>query len=223
MRAIALTRQGSKSPCNEDAYLLHGRQGLYVVADGVGGRPNGEDASRALVDSLYHLAKESSHLTMHQVKRHICSFSADMAVQAKRSGLSGMATTVVGLLVDQTRAWVFHAGDSRLYRIGAAGVEQLTQDHVRSITKVNGETRMVVTRAVGVGSALQLDVQRIRYVPDDQFLLLSDGISDVVNEDQIWQILGQSSSSRGERLKALVAEAESRGGIDDKTAMWLFP
>ena len=119
MRAVTLSKQGFKSEKNEDACLVLNNKCLYVVADGVGGGPRGDFASRTLVDEIYRLcALSDSDSSIEKVLiKAIQNANRLIYDAAQAPDLNGMATTLVCAVVRSGRLVVMHAGDSRAYRL----------------------------------------------------------------------------------------------------------
>jgi protein phosphatase len=201
---------------------------LLVVADGMGGHRGGATASRVATETIgeiFAAATQESSETLYEAlteaNRRVHQQSVD------DPELRGMGTTVVTMLFDTDgSAWVAHVGDSRAYRLHTAGMEQITQDHsvvgemVRRglITPEEAEVhprRNEILRSVGVEAEVEIDVAQVVAAPGDFFILCSDGLTGLVSDSEIAQIV--QSESPQNAAKQLVDMANDRGGHDNVT------
>jgi type VI secretion system protein ImpM len=187
-RSASSTDVGRARSNNEDSYVDRAAVGVWVVADGMGGHSHGEVASRMVCDALtdfspdgtFEEAVDAAAARVRDVNDHLIRSSLN-ADPSQRSG-----STVVILLMRGTKSAVLWAGDSRVYRWRGGVLEQLTRDH--SLAELEGTApneSSVITRAVGVEPDLVLDVHRDGILPDDRFLLCSDGLTRVLPVDAI--------------------------------------
>jgi protein phosphatase len=221
MKAIAVSKQGSRSAHNEDACLVLSNQNLYVVADGVGGGPAGNMASRCLVNVLAdHL--ESEAITPARIGAAIESANDRVRQEAFKSDNDGMASTLVLAWREADSLHCFHVGDSRIYRVRAGALTQLTRDHTRVVRRANGATKSVVTQAIGVKETVFPDISEHTWEKGDALLLLSDGISDMLMDQEIEKILKNPKASMAEKVHLLIEKSEQAGGSDDKTIVIVF-
>jgi protein phosphatase len=215
---------------NEDALVCD--PPLFAVADGMGGAQAGEVASR-LAAAVFHEFHEADALQPEPRVRSIIQ-EANRRIFARASSdphASGMGTTVTAALVHGDRVTVGHVGDSRLYLLRDGALEQLTQDHslvadlVRSgrLTPEEAEThpqRSVITRALGTDAAVQVDSFTLDAAPGDVFLLCSDGLTTMVDEEAVRRVLLENPTLE-EAARVLVDEA-NRGGGEDNVTVVLF-
>jgi type VI secretion system protein ImpM len=188
-RSAAASDVGRVRQVNQDSFLERPDVGIWVVADGLGGHSDGEVASRMVCDSLADFTPDASfdevieaaRVRIDEVNAHLLRAST-RPVNPVNSG-----STVVALLTRGTRCAVLWAGDSRLYRLRAGQLEQLTRDHSLDHPDglIGGEESHAVTRAVGGEPTLVLDLYRDRVRAGDRFLLCSDGLTRSVPEMQI--------------------------------------
>lgn len=245
LNAYGLTDVGRKRKHNEDAYLLDAERGLFVVADGMGGHAAGEVASRLTVESIQEFiaGTEDDHdntwpfgyNNRYSVDGNRLSTAVERANEkvmravVNRPELKGMGTTVVAALFDDKRATLVHVGDSRAYLLREAELRRLTDDHSWVQEQVNAgilsedEARShplknVVTRALGGGSHVAVDLIEIPVGGGDRFLLCSDGLTGMVSDEEITNALA-SSRSLDEIVHGLIDLANDRGGVDNITAI----
>jgi serine/threonine protein phosphatase PrpC len=228
-RAAWLTDTGRRRTRNEDAYVFE--PPLFAIADGMGGARAGEvaagiaatalrDARREVVD------EESLEATIADANRRVWERSvAD-------PNTAGMGTTVTVALVDAAAGEVVfgHVGDSRAYRLRGGVLEQITTDHslvaelVESgvLTPEEAEThpqRSAITRAVGTESAIEIDVFTVPAELEDLVLLCSDGLTDMLSEEEIASVLLDAERVPSKAAEQLVAAANARGGEDNITVV----
>jgi serine/threonine protein phosphatase PrpC len=222
------TDAGRKRRRNEDSFVID--PPLFAVADGMGGAQAGEVASRLAAAAFreFHdaddLAAEERVATIIQEANRRIYERAKSDAQA-----SGMGTTITAALVTDEGVAVGHVGDSRAYRLRQERLEQLTEDHslvadlVRSgrLSPDEADThpqRSVITRALGTDPEVDVDSFTADAEAGDVFLLCSDGLTTMVDEGQIAQTVGRSSSLE-QATKALVKAANRAGGEDNVTVV----
>jgi PPM family protein phosphatase len=240
-RGYGSTHAGQRKG-NEDWFLMDRALGLYIVADGMGGRAGGEVASRLaaeVVHGFFQLAGSDSDLgfAAHApAGRSLAEARMDMAfrlahreVRRRQVGqLEGMGTTLVALLLRYGRSLVGHVGDSRVYRLRGGALEQLTVDHSLDAEMVaagmvdgadRGQRRFgtLITRAVGMESSFRADIRSDEIVEGDRYLLCSDGLTEAVDRATIATILSELPSAHASPM--LVATALSSGARDNVTAV----
>jgi protein phosphatase len=219
---------GRQRNANEDSYLA--RAPLFVVADGMGGAQAGEVASKAAAESfagelpegpperMLEETIEGANRTIHELAR-------------KDPGLAGMGTTTTAAIVDldAEEVAIGHVGDSRAYRLRGGQLEQLTRDHSLveemrrkgQLTDAQAEDhpqRSIITRALGPEPEVQVDVQTVPALDGDVFLICSDGLTTMLDDDDIARILGRATSLQA-AVRALVDEANRAGGRDNITVV----
>lgn len=222
------TDTGRQRNANEDSYFT--RAPLFVVADGMGGAQAGEVASKAAAESfagelpaapperLLEETIEGANRTIHELAR-------------KDPGLAGMGTTTTAAIVDleAEEVAIGHVGDSRAYRLRGAKFEQLTRDHSLveemrrkgQLTDAQAEDhpqRSIITRALGPEPEVQVDVQTVPAQNGDVFLICSDGLTTMLDDEDISRILVRATSLQA-ALRALVDEANRAGGRDNITVV----
>lgn len=214
-KAVGYSVKGSRSDENEDSYLIASHQAFYVVADGVGGGPDGREASKTVVQGLLEVLSDS--LDKATIIDAIDRANVKIKKLADQKAVRGMASTLAALWFEGRNAVVFNVGDSRVYRIlSSGGIEQLSNDHSRMLEN-DQKSKNVITKAVGARETVDVEIEVFPCNPGDKFVLMSDGISDVVADEKIAEIVSSGNLSMLEKCMALASEAESRGGRDDKT------
>ena len=222
----AATDIGQVREGNEDSFLVVAP--LYAVADGMGGHRGGEVASSLALETVQGMFERKEGSLADQV------VEANRAVfdrsQTDRS-VSGMGTTLTAALVDGSRVHLVHVGDSRAYLLRGGELAQLTEDHTLvhrmvmegEISQEEAEThpqRSILTRALGVDQSVQVDEGDVEVADGDRLLLCTDGLTGMVPEGQIREILLESADPQ-EAVEKLVKVANRAGGIDNITAVIL--
>ena len=234
--AAAATDRGRKRPSNEDAFGFSVEDGVYLVCDGMGGAAAGEIASSIAVDELLRLLNDGEtggdpRAPMPQRAEQAIS-AANQAIfsrSQRNQKLSGMGTTLVGLVVEECRVWVLNVGDSRCYRLRNRHLEQLTQDHslVEEQVRIGRMTRSdalrsplrnVITRALGTQKTVTPDLFELEAEPGDLFMLCSDGLTREISDSVIESLLAVDLPL--DNLCArLVTAAKKAGGQDNITCL----
>jgi PPM family protein phosphatase len=223
------TDTGRQRNANEDSFFT--RAPLFVVADGMGGAQAGEVASKASAESfardlpggapplrVLEETIEEANRTIHGLAR-------------RDPGLTGMGTTTTALIVDleAEEVAIGHVGDSRAYRLRGGKFEQLTRDHslveeMRRKGQLTDEQaedhpqRSIITRALGPEPEVQVDLQTVPAQDGDVFLICSDGLTTMLDDEQIARILIRATSLEA-ALRALIDEANRAGGRDNITVV----
>lgn len=218
MQTVTFSQKGTKSDANEDACLSLASRGLFVIADGVGGGPSGDFASRAVVNTLYASFRDSpiSEAAIVDSIRQANAYIYEASLSQNRKGMA--STVVIGWKSGQ-HVMCFNVGDSRIYKVRNGIIEQLTRDQTRQVQKAPNVVKQMVTNAVGIRPSIQVEVTLHGCGPGDLLLLMTDGISDPLDQDAIVRIASSSQMSLADKARALVAESERRGGQDDKTVI----
>lgn len=245
-RGVGITDVGLQRDHNEDTYAVLSEQGLFVVADGMGGHKAGDVAShlasRAIVeffertsagegtgsygfDSRRSEAENRLVVAIQRANRQIFEH------QLKSPELRGMGTTVVGAVFSPVSAEIYvgHVGDSRAYRIRDGSIEQLTEDHslvneyLRLMPDMSEEQKAdlpknVITRALGMQDSVEVDVLAHRVCVGDRFLLCSDGLTGMITDEEI-RALVERHDDLAVLCAALTALANEHGGDDNITAV----
>lgn len=223
----ARTNVGHVRRANEDSFLDAREQGLWVVADGMGGHSRGDRASQSIIDSLHDFT--ATRNPEHDLKKIIERLDkANQQCRTESAGKGSMGSTVAALYVYGTSAYVIWAGDSRIYRYREPDFVQLTDDHslVQELYRLgeledddldNHPSSNVITRAVGVHDTLETQVRQISVKPGDRYLLCSDGLFKDVSAKELEQRMVQAGPDQA--VEALMTQALRRGGTDNITAI----
>lgn len=229
-RSSGATDVGSVRRHNEDSFLDRPEVGLWAVADGMGGHDNGALASQSIVQALETVSTPTTAgAFLAEVEGHLITVNADLRREATRLGPHGLiGSTVVVLLLYGGHFACVWAGDSRIYRMRNGVLSQITRDHsyVQMLVDSGAITPEeahhhpkgnVITRAVGIGDPLELDLRQGAVEPGDQFLLCSDGLTKMLEEHEVAAML--ATAPDGEAAQMLVDEACRRGAIDNVTVV----
>jgi protein phosphatase len=234
IKIVGQTDVGLKRTKNEDAYYIASDHGFCLVADGMGGAAAGELASQMFAEA----AQEVFHRFTENIESKVISQIKDAFLLANRRILNhvrftpahkGMGCTAE-LMAFYDRDFILgHVGDSRTYRFRERELKQLTKDHslVREqidkniIPAQNAKShrlRNVILRAVGVEERLELDILKGTTHPGDQYLLCSDGLTDMIEESEIENLFA-AKLQLNHKVEALVQLALDAGGYDNITVV----
>ena len=225
-RVGARTDVGRVREGNEDAYAV--LDSLFAVADGMGGHQGGEVASRIALETLERMSPSGDgepHLA--DVVKHANRNVLEAASKDPR--LAGMGTTLTAALALDDGIHVAHVGDSRAYLLRDGDLRQLTIDHTvvqrlvdeGRITRNEADIhpqRSILTRALGVDQEVTVDEAVVDVEPGDRLLLCSDGLTGMVDEDEIRRLLAENEDPQA-ASDALVDAANQAGGQDNITAV----
>ncbi|WP_322979893.1 PP2C family serine/threonine-protein phosphatase [Pseudomonas sp. C11] len=227
-RSAARTDTGKVRARNEDAFLALPEQGLWVVADGMGGHQNGALASRLIVEQLAELPEGSLDQRLVELRQCLHRLNhrlgQELTVTADRTD-TVIGSTVVALLLEGDRAACVWAGDSRCYLWRGARLYQLSRDHslVQQLIDEQGlapqeaarhPAAHALTRAIGASETLQLDILELDVLPGDVFLLCSDGLYQGVSADELGACLNLPSPHLAvERLFQRVLDGPARDNL----------
>jgi protein phosphatase len=220
-----LSHPGRRRRRNEDAFVVS--PPLFAVADGMGGARAGEIASRLAAAAVREEEGDRVDVTevIREANRRVFERARDDA------SASGMGTTMTVALVEDDHVTIGHVGDSRAYRLRDRTLEQLTEDHslvaelVRSgkLSPEEAEThpqRSVITRALGTEADVDVDIFSIETQPGDLFLLCSDGLTTMLEDERIVDVIGQHRGDLERAAKELIADANRSGGEDNVTVVF---
>ncbi|MBH0177060.1 MAG: serine/threonine-protein phosphatase [Nitrospira sp.] len=227
---------------NQDAFATLDPLGLWAVADGMGGHVGGEIAAQTAIASITAQAQLSAD-TLRQGQTAPPAFLTDVITQAHHAilgrvklepTLRGMGTTIVLLYIEETTeslmAHLAHLGDSRAYRFRSGTLTPLTRDHTliekylaRGIltpkTARTHPERHVLTRALGISTPVKPSISSCPLEPQDLLLLCSDGLTKMMEDDDIQDIFTAGKGDPIRTCDRLINESLDRGGIDNVTVV----
>ncbi len=245
----ALTDKGMVRVQNEDALTVLPDIGVAILADGMGGYRAGEVASRIAVDVCTEVLQQGlqafdwdngterasgrgerlAHLVTDAVQR---ANGAIFDTALAQPECAGMGTTLVVTLLHHDKLIVAHVGDSRAYRMRDGRLEQITRDHSQVQDQVDAgllspqqarfaANRNLVTRALGIERTVEVELNQFATKPADIYLLCSDGLSDMVDDSEIGDVLNAFGSTLDRAGSGLVARANALGGLDNISVILL--
>jgi len=230
MQASAATDVGLRRRENEDRYALVPSLGLYLVADGMGGHRAGQMASQLAAEASVRAvqALEGAAVSLSEKLRQVvaCANREIFTTAQSHPELKGMGTTFVAILASKGRVALAHVGDSRAYRLRNGELTQLTDDHsvvgelVRQGQLTSEEARVhpqsnEILRAIGTQSEVEVDLQEISVAPGDLYMLCSDGLSGMLPDQQIAEVL--PTERPDDAVRILIERANLAGGTDNIT------
>ena len=241
--AYGLTDVGSVRQRNEDVWRDVPEHHLYVLADGMGGHRAGNVAAREAANGLCQILPEklaqldpkvdpltyirsSMRLAMEEVNRTVYMMAKS------DENFRGMGTTLCCLLCWDQKIIYGHVGDSRIYRLRNQELEQLTDDHslyqelkskgaLPAIEKEEFTYKNIITKAVGTEPVVEPSVGMDELLPGDLFLICSDGLTDMVSEEEIKKVLAPTQELP-EYAAGLVKAALNHGGLDNITVLLIL-
>jgi protein phosphatase len=220
---------------NEDTFRLDSERGLFVVADGMGGHAGGEVASALAVETVFRTllgcedgkaasCNAKALQTAIELANHTIYQDAHIHPERK-----GMGTTLTCMCWDRGQFYFGHVGDSRIYRLRGYELTQLTRDHTWVEMQVragmlsqqeaeHARMRHVLVKSLGTQPEIEPDIAPVDVEPKDRFLLCSDGLSDLVEHNELRDILA-GNGTLAEITRRLIEKANALGGRDNITAI----
>jgi serine/threonine protein phosphatase PrpC len=226
--------------------MLDNARGLWLVADGMGGRAGGDVASKLAVQWIHdHFQSPAflglplaSELGAESISLHLVSAIRDAGLAIRdaartRPGLDGLGTTIVATAVSclaPLQVVIVHVGDSRAYLFRDNMLCPLTRDHslvedllakgqIAPAEAASHPQRHILLRALGIEGQMEPDIHSVSIEPKDVIFLCTDGITKMLNEDQIADCLRVASQAPDEACELLIKEANALGGKDNSTAV----
>lgn len=232
MKVFSATDIGQKRHMNQDFIFtseepVGNLPNLFVVADGMGGHNAGDFASRYGVSVLVESVRRDKNFNPVKVMRNaIEAANREVFSQSRNDpSMAGMGTTMVVCTVVGGYAYIANVGDSRLYLAGSESMTQITQDHsliaemvrLGELTPEEGRNhpdKNIITRAVGTNEEVKIDFFDVKLETGDQILMCSDGLSNMVEDQRIFEIL-KGEGTKADKAQVLVDEANANGGRDN--------
>jgi len=229
---------GKVRAANEDAWHIEPETGLFIVADGMGGHRGGEVASSFVVNDLsvsidagFHRLRSTSPRAIRAlIKRSVRHLNEQVRMEGdSEAGFRDMGATVVLVLIHAGRATLANVGDSRLYRLREGTLMQLTRDHsvVEELIQAgklkpeeadNHPAGGMITQYMGMTMPAQPFIRSFNLTTGDRLLLCTDGLTDMLADEQIRNILLDTSDSDS-AVEMLIEQANAAGGVDNITAV----
>ena len=246
IESYGISNVGMKRTQNEDSYLINDEIHLYIVSDCTGGHLGGEYASKVAVhtvEEVMRIFRFDPEVTMISgVNTEECNPGDQLTHAIQEAGhriheqamldenLRGMGTTAVVALFSEGKLYIAHVGDSRAYRLRNGKIKQITEDHSLVTEQVKAgmisqedakahKLKNIITRSVGYQEEVDIDVTPCELEVGDRFLLCSDGLSNLIEDGEMEEIL--KNHEIREACEKLVNTANSRGGDDNITALAL--
>lgn len=238
MQVFAKTDIGKARDNNQDFYYISNSGDVpevYILADGMGGYNAGEVASRMAVESAKdyihkHFAKnKDSKEKLEALLKDAIEYANSVVYKKAQSkeNLRGMGTTLDVCLIYNSRIYIGHVGDSRVYRIRKEFMRRLTKDHSYVQTLVDDGTitkeeayrhpkKNMLTKALGCMEKVEPDVYTKTFIKDDIILMCSDGLTNMIREENIYEIIKQDKENA---IENLVKQANDNGGLDNITVV----
>jgi protein phosphatase len=233
---------GLKRKVNEDSFLADENIGLFMVLDGIGGHLAGEVASKLGLNTIKKnvirsiknkpLADNQNLSQEVQILNESLMLANQVIYEAANSQpeYSGMGTTVASLLLGRENIAIAHVGDSRIYLIRENSIERLTEDHSLVMEQLKrgiisaeeaekSEMKNIITRALGAEELLTPTVDELIPFNNDLFLICSDGLTDLVTDDELLEIILKSRHVLDQAAQNLIDKANEKGGKDNITAI----
>jgi PPM family protein phosphatase len=244
IRARGLTDVGQRRDHNEDSFLVDDALGLFIVADGMGGHAGGGTASRLAVETIQRSVQAAlarapdlfgpqsgvEESPLPDVLREAVEAACSCIFVTARGDpdLSGMGTTVTAALLDGRTAFIAHVGDSRCYLVRGGRIYQVSEDHslvneqlkagaISADEAKHSRFKNIITRSVGFEEQVQVDLMGVELESADALLICCDGLSNLVEDGEMLDIVEESSLEDAPRR--LIALANERGGDDNITVV----
>ena len=239
VEVFGLSDVGCIRELNEDCYCICGlgdnsERGFCILADGMGGHNAGEVASqnavKLIAEEMNRLLESGEKEIPGQLSRAVSAANTGVYTMASENPIHrGMGTTVVTAFIDDGTAYVANVGDSRAYAVRDDEIVQITTDHSvvselvmrGTITKEEARLhpqRNIITRAVGTDKSVRTDIFEYNYSPGDVMIICSDGLSTMLDDNRILEIIKSKKTSE-DTVNSLIAAAKDEGGLDNITVI----
>jgi serine/threonine protein phosphatase PrpC len=231
VRVAYKSDRGKKRKNNEDSFYVDVEKGMFLLADGMGGHQAGEVASDLAVREGYAYLKDS--LAQADSEKEILKLLVEALINAHNVikeraksdlNLMGMGTTLIQVVVKNDTAYICHVGDSRVYLLRDS-IKQITRDHtvgdylvehkIMRREEVPPQKWHTLTQAVGVSDDLVPELQTVEMKRGDYLLLCTDGLTDMLSDEEIEKIILERGDDANKTVDALIEEANRKGGRDN--------
>lgn len=244
MQYYGMTDTGMQRKENQDRIEIPLKQNdakLFIVADGMGGANAGGVASKMAIEYIKNAILDGIEETNYEkenleelIRKSIVDANRYVYNKAKENkDYSGMGTTVSVALIVKNKVYIGHIGDSRIYRIRKHIMRQLTHDHSYvqelvkngTITKKEAEThpqKNILLKVLGCEPNVEPDVMVKGFIKEDILLLCSDGLTNMVDKDEIYEVVTNEKNKLENACNILVSEAKKNGGYDNISVILIF-
>lgn len=201
---------------------------LYIVADGVGGHKAGEIASESAIDFFEQFIYETEDDEVLDLLVSALAYANEQVFKLSRSSkqYENMGTTLLAATIKDNRIFIAHVGDCRLYGIRNNKIAQMTSDHTYAMDLFkaglisreeaeNSKDSNVLTRALGTEKSVKADALFCDVYEDDIFVMCSDGLSDMITDDEILKIASNKEITTDQKVDCLIQRANDNGGKDN--------
>ena len=201
---------------------------LYIVADGVGGHKAGEIASESAIDFFEQFIYETEDDEVLDLLVSALAYANEQVFKLSRSSkqYENMGTTLLAATIKDNRIFIAHVGDCRLYGIRNNKIAQMTSDHTYAMDLFkagvisreeaeNSKDSNVLTRALGTEKSVKADALFCDVYEDDIFVMCSDGLSDMITDDEILKIASDKEITTDQKVDCLIQRANDNGGKDN--------
>ena len=226
MKTVYLTHEGAIRKNNEDAIFCDNKAGVFVIADGVGGKVAGEIASATAVRIVAEKSWSSPDEPAEEMLREAFYEANDfLHRRGNRPGMEGMGTTLTAAVCHDDDITIVHVGDTRAYLLNRREIRQLTYDHslvgmLQRQGKLTADEarhhprRNILTRAIGQDSLVEVDMVKLKWGPGDYLLMCSDGLYSLVEDEEMQETILRAAEL--DTAAMFLAEAAyNRGGYDN--------
>lgn len=232
MIGVGNTDVGKRRKVNQDYVYINNDpigslDNLYIVADGVGGNKAGEIASESAIDFFEQFIYETEDDEVLDLLVSALAFANEQVFKLSKTDeqYEDMGTTLLATTIKNNKIFIAHVGDCRLYGIRNNKIAQMTSDHTYAmdlfkagvISKEeakNSKDANALTRALGMEKSVKADALFCDVFEDDIFIMCSDGLSDMLTDDEIFKI-ASSNMSTEEKVDSLIEKANDNGGKDN--------
>ena len=239
MKTFSVTDAGVVREMNQDYYFssdtaVGNLPNLFILADGMGGHKAGDYASRYTIERVVASVSRNTGEEPIAIMKEAINKANELLVAESREdeSKSGMGTTLVIGTIIGNKLFVANIGDSRLYVVGQ-NMRQITRDHslvdeMVRLGEINADEarvhpdKNIITRAVGTSDHVEADFFEVEITADDTILLCTDGLTNMVRDDEILDIIKKYDNAQAATMQ-LVKEANANGGRDNITVMIIKP
>jgi len=222
---------------NEDSFYIPNPEDeikLFLVADGIGGQSHGKFASMMAIEEIikFFIKNYANYTNYNELVRDAikCANSTVLDLASSREEFTGMGTTLVSALINNDELLLSNAGDSRCYIIRKGIISQLTVDNsyvqylleqgaISTEEAHNHPQRNLITKAIGLESNIDIDIDSIKLYPGDILLLCTDGLTSMLSDEEILHIILKKKGNIEQATESLVNSAKDNGGTDNITAI----